>query len=149
MKILIVEDDYLQADWLKETLGDYFPGSTVQQISTESEFRSQIEHLRKSPPDLVLLDVMLRWADPSPKTAVPTEDAKNGFFRAGLRCEGLLRQFKETRRTPVILYTVLQGSDLGEELHKFSPAVPTYYVGKASDSSQLIETITRLARHFS
>jgi CheY-like chemotaxis protein len=143
-RVLVVEDDYLQADWLEETLKKSFTDLNVQQIRTESEFRNKLGNLRRDPPDLILLDVMLRWTDPSPKIDVPTEEAKNGFFRAGLRCERLLRQHKETRRIPVILYTVLQETDLGKELIK---TPPTYYVGKATDSSYLIDTINKAIRH--
>ena len=128
-RVLIVEDDYLQAEWLRATLEGYFPSLNVQHMRTESEFRDKIEKLRRDPPDLVILDVMLRWADPNPRIAVPPEEAKNGFFRAGLRCERLLRLYKETRQVPVILYTVLQENDLGKELIKVK-APPTYLSAK-------------------
>ncbi|MBW8878961.1 MAG: response regulator transcription factor [Acidobacteria bacterium] len=149
MKIVIVEDDYLQAEWLQGILKEHFPHSRLQQIPTELEFRNEVETLRKEPPDLVLLDVMLRWTDPVPDMVPAPEDVRvNGFFRAGFRCEKLLRQFPETENVPVILYTVLEEedfvkNDFGIDLQKLPPN--TLYVSKDSDPTRLLDIIKKVA----
>ncbi len=148
MKIVIVEDDYLQAEWLQGILKEQFLHCKVQQISTELDFRNALVRLREAPPDLVILDVMLRWTDPAPyMIGAPADVRASGFFRAGFRCERLLRQFPETAGVPVILYTVLEEEDFlrkdfGIDLLKL-PA-NTLYVSKESDPTKLLEIIKEI-----
>lgn len=144
--ILIVEDDHLQADWLHGILEEHFPQAEIRWIQTEVEFQNAINGLRKEPPDLVLLDVMLRWTDPAPNMIVPPKEIRDngGFFRAGFRCERMLRQHEETKNVPVILYTVLEEydfreNDLGIDLQNLP--LNTFYVGKDSDPTELLEAI--------
>jgi len=147
MKILVVEDDHLQADWICQNLEGEFVGAEIQRISTELEFRSRLidGDLGKEPPDVIIMDVMLRWADPSPDLQPPPDDVRDeGFYNAGLRCEKLLDQDETTRHIPVILYTVLERSDLSKQLRGMRRNVQ--YLPKESDPkplSQLIRTMTR------
>ena len=145
MKILIVEDDYLQACWLKGVLEEHLPGVEVRLIPTELKFREAMESLRSQPPDLVILDVMLRWTDPAPDMVpAPSDVRESGFFRAGFRCERLLRQYPETEETSVILYTVLeegdiQQTDIGFDLERLH--AKTRYINKDSDPSHLLDAV--------
>src|ERR1043165_3105921 len=107
MRVVIVEDDYLQAEWIRELFKEQVgvDDCDIDMIATEIEFRRQMPRFRASPPDLFLMDVMLRWTDPEPEQEVPPEEVKKeGYFRAGLRCEQLLREVIETRNVQVILY---------------------------------------------
>jgi CheY-like chemotaxis protein len=146
MRILIVEDDYLQADWFAQKIGERFGSVSLDFVRTELEFRERLEDFLTQPPDLVLLDVMLRWTDPSPTMVpAPPEVEAGGFFRAGLRCERLLRQSQRTQNVPVILYTVLEDGDLEAELEHVGKR--TRYIPKDSDAQPLIEAIeTALTR---
>jgi CheY-like chemotaxis protein len=144
MRVLIVEDDYLQADWLEQILREQFPGVEIESIRSEQKFYDWLERMKSSAPDLIILDVMLRWTDPGSGIPAPEEVSKGGYYRAGLRCEKLLRRAEYTKSTPVILYTVLEALDLGEEIEKIS--TQSIYLGKSSDTVPLVETARRLMR---
>ena len=139
MKALVVEDDHLQAEhicgWLRET----WPQMNVDRISTECAFRKYLPHLGECPPTIVIMDVMLRWTDPSPDADQPPEDVmSNGYYRAGLRCVDLLRQNATTSDVPIVLYTVLERTDLTEV-----PSLPrnVRFLRKASEKSHLIQVV--------
>src|SRR5438876_10231917 len=104
MKILVVEDDHLQADWIHQNLRNAFPQVVLLHVSTEYEFRTRFEELAEEKLDAVLMDIMLRWADPPPDFSPPLpEIQEQGFYRAGLRCERLLAEDERTRDISVIL----------------------------------------------
>ena len=142
MRILIVEDDYLQADWVYAKLEQAFPDAKFDRVSTESEFRSRFDEIANMGPGVVVMDVMLRWADPSPELVLPPK--YEGFYRAGLRCERMLAGDERTSHVPVILYTVLERTDLNHEL----PSLPEHvqYLPKESDLDPLIRKIGELTR---
>jgi CheY-like chemotaxis protein len=146
MRILIVEDDYLQAQWFAQKITEHFGDVNIDFVGSELEFRERLDSLRRQPPDIILLDVMLRWTDPSPEmVSAPLEIQEGGYFRAGLRCESLLRQSLETREAPVILYTVLEYGDLEAELGHLGKQ--TSYLPKDSDTQPLIEAIESAVPH--
>jgi len=147
MKILIVEDDYLQADWIRANLEQAFSnletGIDIDQIGTELEFRARLADIPKEPPDVIIMDVMLRWTDPSPDMQLPPDDVQEkGFYRAGLRCARLLAKDKRTSDIPVILYTVLEHIDLKGDLQGLPERV--IYLLKKSDPTELIQRIRDL-----
>lgn len=119
MKILLVEDDHLQVEFLRRELQNSFSEALIRVVSTESEFRSRFEEISQSPPDVIVLDVMVRWADPSSNIKErPEEVVRDGFYTAGLRCEELLARNPQTNNIPVILYTVLEPTDLHDEIEQ-------------------------------
>jgi CheY-like chemotaxis protein len=109
-----VEDDYLYVDWLRDAIESNV-GGKVEVITTELEFRNRFEELATRAPDIVLMDIMLRWTDPSPEM-VPPPKGLGTFHRAGLRCLQLLRADKRTSQVPVILYSVLEESDIAQDM---------------------------------
>src|ERR671921_412520 len=111
--IVIVEDDHLQEGPLSDSLSRAIPGAELVTLTTEQEFRNFVPRLRERPPDLIVMDVMLRWAYPEPDAPPPPEDViKEGFYRAGLRCARLLADDETLNDVPVILHTILERSDL-------------------------------------
>lgn len=144
MDIVFVEDDPLQAEWIQEQLLSKFPDAALRRIKTESEFRSKMETLASVPPDLVLMDVMLRWADPSPAMPAVPDDAKAGHHRAGLRCQRMLSAVQATSSIPVVLYTVLEDDDLASEIRGLPPNV--VYTRKESSPENLYRQIQVLMR---
>jgi len=140
MYLLVIEDDYLQANWIQESLQTAFPTARIQRIGTESDFRSHLDEIAKHRPTVIIMDVMLRWTDPSPDMTPPPEDVREGkFYRAGVRCKELLAERDETKDIPVILYTVLEASDLHKELQDSSATI--VHVPKESDPWPLVEKI--------
>lgn len=130
--IVIVEDDHLQEAPLKDYLRVTITDAQIEPICTELGFRTRLPALREHVPDIVVMDVMLRWTFPAPDAVVPPEDvASGGYYRAGLRCARLLANDSQLCGVPVILYTILERSDLerdGEALPKNST-----YLGKNTE----------------
>jgi CheY-like chemotaxis protein len=140
---VIVEDDHLQAAPLADYLEATFPGADVTTLGSEHEFREHLPRMRDFAPDLVLLDVMLRWTFASPTAPAPPDDvAAGGYYRAGLRCANLLNADKHLRHVPVVLYTILERSDLERD----HPTLPpnSSYVGKSSEIDVLIRKVRSL-----
>lgn len=147
MKILIVEDDDYQGEWIYNTLRQNFQGEQIDWIKTEYEFRTRLDsEIIPAPPDVIVIDIMLRWTKPAPKMHVRPPDVKaEGFYRAGLRCIDLLQKSDNTRNIPVILYTVLDRIELKEELQNLRQNV--LYLRKKLDSKQLTKKIRDLKKH--
>jgi hypothetical protein len=104
MRILIVEDDAIDAIWLRNMIAEAFPGVQTDVLSTESEFISNFARIVKDPPVLALVDVILRWADPAPDIPEPPgEVLAHGPYRGGFRIVDALASRPETRWVPVIL----------------------------------------------
>jgi CheY-like chemotaxis protein len=134
MNIVAVEDDYLQAEWLKETLERIFSECTVEVVPTESHFRDQIGRWEANPPNLFIVDVLLAWALPSRQIPEPPPEVEEGGFqRAGLRCQALLAKSPALRRVPVVFYTVLDRDVLERELPRWPGGVSFLKKGDSQD----------------
>lgn len=141
MKIIHVEDDYLVAEKIKQEIKKHFPNAQIEIISTESEFRRRLPELVKLRPDLVIMDVMLRWADASPNIPVaPAEVAKDGRFNAGVRCQRLLAEMDSS--IPVIFFTVLENGDFQPFRQGAIAAIP--YFQKSHDCSAILGKIKEI-----
>jgi CheY-like chemotaxis protein len=152
MFILVVEDDYLQAEWICKKLKQVLH-CEVQRLSTESQFRKQLHEIEEHRPDIVIMDVMLPWTDPSPNIEPPPPEViKEGFYRAGVRCTQLLIANEKTKSIPVILYTVLERADLEDQLKEFESAAKVVHLQKGkvvhlrkdSDDDRLIDLVREL-----
>ena len=148
IRILLIEDDYLQAktiqSGLQERLRGEYPNLSFEVISTESEFYDRFEKIAQEGFRIIIIDVMLRWASPSPDMPMPLPEViEGGFFRAGLRCQQKLALDARTSSIPTIIYTVLDESQL--------PALPTgvKLVAKSGDLHSLAEEIRRTLRPLS
>ena len=145
MYIILVEDDYLQAEWVESCLDEAFEDVRVERISTESNFYSWLQGDLYARPAVFIIDVMLRWADPSSEMAeMPPSVKENGFYRAGVRCQKEIAKDERLRDVPVILYTVLEDLDLEEVLRQKYPNVA--YLRKDSQAEPLIRTIRQYTR---
>lgn len=143
IRIISVEDDPLQAAWIKQTIEEKINGTLVIQIATESEFVKKLPEIVANPPTLILLDVMLRWAEPSPNTPERPPDVKEGGMRrAGFRCWIRLSEDPESRDVPVVLYTVLEREELEEWPEKLPPRLR--FLHKDSDPEALETAIREL-----
>ena len=145
MRILLVEDDYHQSDAITRKLAERFSGLVVEKIKTELEFRERISRIISNLPDIILMDIMMRWTDPSPDVELAPEEIRaEGFFRAGLRCVKLLKSDPRADKLPIILYTILEGSDIELEQSKLPTNV--HHIRKESDPSPLIAKIFEITR---
>jgi CheY-like chemotaxis protein len=115
-RVLVVEDDELWQDHIQRCLSMDLAGAETRVISTESEFLYSFEEIACWKPDVVILDVMLKWATLG---SLPTEPApKQGetYHRAGLRCLRRLESEERTRMVPKVLFTVTTLRDLALDL---------------------------------
>ena len=139
MKVLLVEDDPLQAEAILEQLEESFPESRVLHISTECEFRERIDEITDFAPEAAIVDMMLRWADPRPDVnqAVPEEVRREKHYRAGLRCQRLLSEKLGPKSPRVIIYTVLEKTDIYELPENVE------YLAKEGDLAPLLAKLHR------
>lgn len=139
-RFVVVEDDHLQEGPLAEHLESVFSDAAVETLCTEEQFRAHLPAMRVARPDLVVMDVMLRWSDPRPDQPAPPEDVvSGGYYRAGLRCTGLLLDDPALHDVPVVLYTILERGDLERDGRPLPPNAS--YVGKNSELDVLVRHI--------
>lgn len=116
MKILLVEDDHLAANLVAAKLREMFAHAEVKPVSTEQEFRARFEEFAKDPPDLVIMDVMLTWAFPSPNMEEPPDEVREGgFHQAGFRCVRMLVEDERTKKIQTIIHSVIERGDVDYE----------------------------------
>jgi CheY-like chemotaxis protein len=125
MRILLVDDDYLEENLVRKILTDKtfkIPDEEIVTITTEAEFRERIPEIARSPrpPELVIMDVMIRWTDRKPgdidMAQVPGAVGQEGPYRAGLRCAEMLDQLNPN--IPILFYTILEREDLDSDLFR-------------------------------
>jgi CheY-like chemotaxis protein len=143
MKILLVEDDQMQAKEFRDALEGAFPNVEIKTIGSEYGFYSILGDLENNPPDIILMDVMLRWAYPSLDIPeAPEEVINEKHYRAGFRCVKRLSEHKALRNLNVILYTVLRPLDIAKNLESLPPNI--IHLVKDEDSDIFIRTVRRL-----
>ena len=116
MRILLVEDDWIQEESMSGAIRDAFPEVVIESLCTELEFRNALDRIAADPPDLVIFDIMIRWTDPSPdldESALPAEFSRQD---AGLRCHKLLIERVPHART--LLYSILDREDIGRNFRQ-------------------------------
>jgi len=138
-KVLLVEDDHLQAEGIRSKLREEFPDLQINTISTEAAFRAALDEIAAAGYSVAIVDVMLRWADAAPNMPDPPEDVRaGGFFHGGIRFKDILRSRRETEKLPIIFYSVLDSGKLAPEETGDAEFVP-----KASGFTGLIEAVKR------
>jgi|ERR1017187_768435 CheY-like chemotaxis protein len=113
MLILLIEDDPVQAALMEKAIRERLGAETFR-IATESDFLARLDEIARRAPGAIVIDVMLRWADPAEQMPPTPVDYKKmgGYRRAGLRCQKKLMEGPRTRAIPAILYTVLPRESL-------------------------------------
>ena len=120
MQIVLVEDDDLQAEEIGDALRRALPSVKVDWICSESTFRQRLPSIKSRPPDGIIMDLLLLWAEPGPGMPTPpTEIESESYYRAGIRCVEILRKEPTLRNVPVVLYTVIGLGDISGSLQSF------------------------------
>lgn len=141
MRIVSLEDDEPFWDLLNEALQSAFSNVEVEWINSESDFYKRLPSFVEDPPDLFLLDVMVKWADASIDMPEPPAEVEvEKYFRAGLRCRRRLLAHKNTETIPVVLYTVLEQANTDQEAKSLPPN--TWFASKSGDLQGLIAIVT-------
>jgi len=147
MYILIVEDDLRQYEFIKKSLidEDEFSDLRIDRIPTESGFRQRINEFETDRPDVIVMDVMLRWTDPSPDmTAAPEEVERDGFYRAGIRCVELLAKNPRLDNIPILIHSVLDKDDLESSYLNGFPQVK--HIEKTFEPQKLARAVRSITR---
>jgi CheY-like chemotaxis protein len=141
MNVIIVEDDYMQFEWINTHLKEAFQVEP-RRIKTEKEFRAALDEMKARPPDVIVMDVMLPWNVPWEDDELPDEVRQEGEYRAGFRCQALLEHHEKTKTVPVILYTVQNREDLKDELKGLPQSA--MFLPKEGDIGPLVEQVEKL-----
>ncbi|GEM_PF-2256619 len=126
IEILLFEDDYMQARGISVGLEREFPAADIIVVASEYDFYEGITNdtfgaLR---PNLAILDVLGRWANPSPVMPEPPREVSDGgFFGAGIRCARKLRDNNSTKSVPIIFYTVLGPEKLPQDVESLGRVI--------------------------
>jgi len=143
MRIIIIEDDDNQSDKLIRDIPKEIPNAQIYLYKTEHSFRSQIERVKEWKPDLFLIDIMLRWTNPSPDMPeAPDEVIEEGFYVAGFRCKRDILENSYLKNLPIILFTVLDKEDLKDKLSNLPRNIS--YISKDNLTSVLCDHIKRV-----
>ena len=140
LRVLLLEDDHLQRKDVQQALEKGL-GAAVETKTTESEFRRDFEEIASNPPDVAVLDVMVRWANPSRDMPAAPQEVTDNPEKAGIRCARELRDDARTKAVKVILYSVLGNEDMGDE------PLPDDVIGvvKETDFANLLEKVKEIA----
>ena len=136
--IILVEDDPLQTELLKEELTKEFQQLRIEVVTTESEFVSKLEYLVTLQPKLLLIDVMLLWAYPGTNVPKPPADYQ-GFARAGLRC---LRLWRDTgSKAKILIHSVMPEAEIKLDVQDLDGCFT--YVAKDDEGENLAELVRK------
>ncbi len=142
MKVLLVEDDHFQAEQIRIALEDAFSNIEFEQVDSEYGFYCILDLIEKAPPDVILMDVMMRWTHPSlDMVEPPAEVIEEKHYRAGFRCLKRLAERPQTKRINIILYTVLEPGDIENDLKALPPNVT--YLRKEANYDPFIRKVRR------
>ena len=143
MNAVLVEDDSLQAQSIVDALAQAFSGGTVSVVRSEHAFLSFLNDLPEQMPDVIIVDVILRWCEPAPEMPVPPPEVlASGHYRAGMRCLMKLLDNESTQHIPVVIYSILGDRALENELQHLPHHV--VHLRKESDLSRLVMHIRSL-----
>jgi DNA-binding NarL/FixJ family response regulator len=139
LRVLLLEDDHMQREDIRQALIQEL-GAQVETKTTESECRNDFDVIAANPPDVAVLDVMVRWAGPSRNMPVAPDEVTRNPEQAGLRCARLLREATSTKAVKIILYSVLPKEEIGED------ELPgTAYLVKEPDWQNLLDAVKEVS----
>jgi hypothetical protein len=138
VRLIIIEDDYLQAETAIRSLKEAIPELEVLHIDTEKGFLDTFEYIAKDPPDAIILDIMLRWTNPARDYEPPPKEVTDDkFYRAGFRCARRLQVDPRTSGVPILLRSVVDPRDLQDEFRSLPDNIFT--MSKLVDLSSVVE----------
>jgi DNA-binding NarL/FixJ family response regulator len=108
-RFLLLEDNWDHAETLAEWLRGKFAGAEVQVMQTAREFEEGFDEMLRDPPDVIILDMMVRYTDPDNADSIKGSEEED-FFTAGARCYDQLAERNLAGRT--ILYSVIDEDGL-------------------------------------
>jgi len=111
-------------------------------IATEADFISSLSALEDTPPDLVIMDIMIPWQHASANFIAPLQENNPEPLRAGIRLLEHLQKSARLRSVPVILHSALEWSDI--EAFLTNRPAHVVFVHKGATPSGLLVTLRAL-----
>ena len=148
-KILIVEDDYLFAEDMRQDIlsNPKFADAEIDMVCTEQEFRENFLKITLAQYDLIILDVMIRWVEPSPEPKPIDDDVlADGYFRAGIRCLKKLRTVDATKEIPVVIHSNLDDKEIRDEMNRQHLNGVSQIVPKSGNARKLMDAVENAIR---
>jgi CheY-like chemotaxis protein len=150
MKILVLEDDYLQFELLRRHLKRFLDDIDFTRVITAKAFQEEIAKANNALPDIILIDVLVPWASADEAILPEPPEVKKSDFR-GIYCAKLVAKNPKMRKIPVIIYTELdRGSRYGNaaSLEEELQTLPSrfHYLRKDAVRKNLHRLIWRLTR---
>jgi CheY-like chemotaxis protein len=139
MRVVLVEDDYLEAGQIRDVLNEQYARVDLVEYATELDFVAALPTLGENPPDLVIMDVMLPRQRASTNVVAPPEERRGEPLRSGIRLLAKLQQSAKLRGVPVIIHSALPWQDLETDL--FNRPDHVIFVQKSATSSQLMVVV--------
>ncbi len=139
LRIVLLEDNWQQAEFIVGWLKDEFSDPEVRVVETVKEFETAMAEFKAIPPDLLILDLMVQYTDPDDVDLVT--GGGEDFFTAGARCYELLRECGLSQRA--LIFSVTDKDDL--RLAKLEHLIDVH-VQKGAEKSVLKEAIRRIIR---
>lgn len=143
LRVLIIEDDPIYADMLQLTLKREFRDVETRLITSEKQFREDFQEIESYRPDLVFLDILLRWSNARLEAIRPSSAGSHGFYRSGLRCLRSMQESNELREIPVIIHSILTRDDLKDELNQLP--VNVFFFDKNRTTLELLPFVHSVA----
>lgn len=140
MKITLVEDDNLQSELMIDNIRENFPEAEIELIETESQFIERFSNYSGTYPDIVIIDIMLRWANPEPDMPEPPPRIKyTGIYDAGFRCQKILEKNIDTAKIPVIFCSSIDKTDVLDKIPNNA-----IYIQKSVDVNAISHMIKKM-----
>jgi hypothetical protein len=124
-RVWLVGHDNVMVWAMIDLLYHMVSGLEIIIIPTESRFYEVLQDTKEAP-DLLVTEVMLFWNMPYQKNPrpIPAHIHEQGFYRGGIRC---VKNFvKKFPKTPVMICSILEKSDLERDL-KLLPRNVQFY----------------------
>ncbi len=131
MRILLVEDDYLEAGQIRDLLTEHYLNVDLIDVSTEVGFIEVLPALEESPPDLVIMDVMIPWQGRSASLVAPPEEEPRSALNAGIRLLAKLQESHRLKSVPVIIHSARAWHDVESDLATMPDHVMFVHKGSA------------------
>jgi len=131
MKVLLIEDDYLFAQEVREDIRRELQDIDVDVIGNESSFLEHFPEIQSTPPDAIILDLMLPFSRHQPHLS---SNEPESHVSGGMRCLKRLLEGSRTKSIPVIVHSaggMLPGDFPGNVL----------WVPKSGDARPLLSAI--------
>lgn len=145
LNIVLIDGDPLQRGAIIDYLAERRQVE-VTEIDTEHGFREALPGLIEQPPDMFIMELLMRWADPIPGAPpVPEDVREGGHFRAGQRIVRLLVE-SPISHVPVIVSSVLDGEDvMNGGMESLAQHPHCIYIKKVMGMEQLVGYVGTLA----